>query len=144
MVAASCVESARIHAELKVPSLAHRHCQLERAGWPQPMRSPLWHHRARGYFPQLLGQPIPRPITIFESTVAWMPRWQNLENPKHEKFIRGYSVYPDGGCDSFPGYYGHLEGFGSQFKKNIKRYYPSPIGSLIQVLPFQVPPIMWI
>jgi len=84
-----------------------------------------------GYLPQLLGRPA-RPDNIADSTVAWMPRWQNLKNPKEEKFIRGYSVYMGGGCGEFPGYYSQLEGFGSQFKKDIKRYYPTPIGSLIQ------------
>ena len=37
-----------------------------------------------------------------------------------------------GGCGDFPGYYGQLEGFGSQFKRDIKRYYPTPVGALIQ------------
>jgi hypothetical protein len=51
-----------------------------------------------------------------------MPRWQNLENPKQEKYIRGYSVYPTGGCNSFPWYHDQLEGFGSALKRDIKRY----------------------
>jgi choline dehydrogenase-like flavoprotein len=37
-----------------------------------------------------------------------------------------------GGCESFPGYYKQIEGFGVEFKRNIKRYYPTPIGGLIQ------------
>jgi len=61
-----------------------------------------------------------------------MPRWKNLKRPHEEKFIRGYSVYPGGGCGGFPGYFRHLEGFGSDFKKNIKRYYPTPVGFTIQ------------
>jgi len=44
-----------------------------------------------------------------------MPRWQNLKNPHQEKFIRGYSVYPGGGCGEFPYYYRRFEGFGSEF-----------------------------
>ena len=43
-----------------------------------------------GYLPQLLGQP-PTPDNIAHSTTAWLPRWQNLKNPREEKFIRGYS-----------------------------------------------------
>ncbi len=54
-----------------------------------------------------------------------MPRWQNLKNPHEEKFIRGYSVYIGGGCGEFPGYYGQIEGFGSKYKRDIKRYYPT-------------------
>ncbi len=84
-----------------------------------------------GYLPQLLGQPA-SPDSIADSTVAWMPRWQNLTNPREEKFIRGYSMYMGGGCGEFPGHYSQLEGFGSEFKRNIKRYYPTPVGALIQ------------
>ena len=61
-----------------------------------------------------------------------MPRWQNLKNPHEEKFIRGYAVYIGGGCGDFPWYYNQIEGFGAEFKRNIKRYYPTPIGSYIQ------------
>jgi choline dehydrogenase-like flavoprotein len=84
-----------------------------------------------GYLPQLVGQP-PTPDSIANSTIAWMPRWQNLKNPHEEKFIRGYSMYPGGGCGEFPGHYRQLEGFGKDFKRDIKRYSPSPVGSLIQ------------
>jgi choline dehydrogenase-like flavoprotein len=37
-----------------------------------------------------------------------------------------------GGCGEFPGYYGQIEGFGSGFKRDLKRYYPTTIGALIQ------------
>ena len=96
VVAASCVESARIVLNSK-----SRH-------WPNGIANSsgqagrnlcdhLYGTTARGYFPQLLGQPS-FPDNVSSSTVAWMPRWQNLDNPRQEKFIRGYSVYPDGGC----------------------------------------------
>ena len=52
-----------------------------------------------GYLPQLLGQPA-TPDNIADSTVAWMPRWQNLKNPREEKFIRGYSVYMGAAVES--------------------------------------------
>jgi len=81
--------------------------------------------------PQLVGQP-PTPDNIADSTVSWMPRWQNLKNPHEEKFVRGYSVYMGGGCGEFPGHYRQLEGFGKQFKREIKRYYPATVGGLIQ------------
>ena len=48
-------------------------------------------------------------------------RWQNVKNPKEEKFIRGYSVYPGGGCGEFPWYASQAEGFGSSYKREIKR-----------------------
>src|SRR5437879_13135608 len=37
-----------------------------------------------------------------------------------------------GGCGGFPGHFGQLEGFGSKYKRDIKRYYPATIGGLIQ------------
>ena len=130
VVAASCVESARILLNSKSRQ------------WPTGMANSsgqagrnlcdhLYGTTARGYFPQLLGQPS-FPDNVSSSTVAWMPRWQNLENPKQEKFIRGYSVYPDGGCGGFPGYYEDIEGFGRDFKREIKRRYPTPGGFDIQ------------
>ncbi len=61
-----------------------------------------------------------------------MPRWQNLDNPKQEKFIRGYSVYPDGGCAGFPSYFDDIEGFRQRFKREIKRRYPTPVSFYIQ------------
>src|SRR5690606_7655018 len=86
---------------------------------------------ARGFLPQLLGAPS-QPDNVSNSTVAWMPRWQNLENPHQEKFIRGYAVYPGGGCAEFPWYYNRLEGFGSEFKRAVKHYYPTPVSFTIQ------------
>src|SRR4029077_9793665 len=73
-----------------------------------------------------------RPDRIAHNQVAWMPRWQNLSNPHEEEFIRGYSLYSAGGCEEFPTYYSHLEGFGRDFKRNLKRYYPTPMSFMIQ------------
>jgi choline dehydrogenase-like flavoprotein len=86
---------------------------------------------AYGHLPQLVGQP-PTPDNIASSTVAWLPRWQNLRNPREEKFIRGYAMYAYGGCNGFPGYYQHLDGFGAEYKRDIQRYYASPISSQVQ------------
>ena len=83
-----------------------------------------------GHLPRLLGQ-APLPDNIADST-AWMPRWQNLKNPREEKSIRDYSLYIGGGCGEFPSYYRQIEGFGAEFKRQIKRYYPTPISSYIQ------------
>lgn len=130
VLAASCVETAHIMLNSKSrhwpTGIANSSGQLGRN-----LCDHLYGNPGYGYLPQLVGQP-PAPDNIADSTIAWMPRWQNLKNPKEEKFIRGYSIYMGGGCESFPAYYRHLEGFGSSFKRDIKRHYPSPIGSLIQ------------
>src|SRR5580700_10265519 len=130
VVAASCVESARIMLNSKSrqwpTGIANSSGQVGRN-----LCDHLYGTTARGYFPQLLGQPS-FPDNVSSSTVAWMPRWQNLENPKQEKFIRGYSVYPDGGCGGFPYYADRLEGFGRGFKRDIKRRYPTPVSFYIQ------------
>jgi choline dehydrogenase-like flavoprotein len=86
---------------------------------------------AQGYLPQLYDQPS-FPDHVSSSTIAWMPRWQNLKSPREEKFIRGYSVYPGGGCGGFPWYHRQIEGFGSAFKREIKRRYPAPVNFTIQ------------
>jgi choline dehydrogenase-like flavoprotein len=130
VVAASCVESARILLNSK-----SRH-------WPAGIANSsgqagrnlcdhLYGTTARGYLPQLRGQPS-FPDNVSASTVAWMPRWQNLDNVRQEKFIRGYSVYPDGGCSGFPHYFRDIEGFGREFKREIKRRYPAPVSFYIQ------------
>jgi choline dehydrogenase-like flavoprotein len=130
VLAASCVETAHIMLNSK-----SRH-------WPDGIANSsgqvgrnlcdhLYGCPGYGFIPRLVGQP-PTPDNIADSTVAWMPRWQNLKNPREEKFIRGYSVYMTGGCGEFPGHYRQFEGFGAGFKKAIKDYYPATIGSYIQ------------
>ena len=130
VVAASCIESARILLNSKSrrwpTGIANSSGQAGRN-----LCDHLYGTLARGYLPQLLGQPS-FPDNVSSSTVAWLPRWQNLDNPKQEKFIRGYSVYPDGGCAGFPYYYDSIPGFGREFKREIKRRYPTPVGFYIQ------------
>ena len=92
------------HAEFDVAALAHRHRKFQRPARAGICASTCTAAPGYGYLPQLLGQPA-TPDNIADSTVAWMPRWQNLTNPREEKFIRGYSVYMGGGCGEFPGYY---------------------------------------
>jgi choline dehydrogenase-like flavoprotein len=131
VLAASTVETAKIMLNSK-----SRH-------WPQGIANSsgqvgrnlcdhLYGTTAYGYLPQLLGQPS-FPDNISNAQIAWMPRWQNLKNPHEEKFIRGYSVYPTGGCDSFPWYYRHLDGYGLEFKRAIKRFYPTPVSFYCQI-----------
>ncbi|MEJ7616152.1 MAG: GMC family oxidoreductase [Pyrinomonadaceae bacterium] len=130
IVAASCCESAKIMLNSKSrqwpTGVANASAQLGRN-----LSDHLYGTPAYGFLPQLVGQP-PRPDNVADSTVVWMPRWQNLKNPREEKFIRGYSVYPYGGCSDFPHYFHQFEGFGSDFKRNLKRYYPAPVSFLIQ------------
>jgi hypothetical protein len=130
VLAASCVETAHIMLNSKSrhwpTGIANSSGQLGRNLCDHLYGSPGY-----GFLPRLLGQPA-TPDNIADSTVAWMPCWQNLKNPREQKFVRGYSVYIGGGCGEFPGYYGQIEGFGAGFKRDIKRYYPTSIGALIQ------------
>jgi choline dehydrogenase-like flavoprotein len=131
VVAASCVESARILLNSKSrrfpQGLANTSGQAGRN-----LCDHLYGTTGYGYLPQLLGQPS-FPDNVSNSQVVWMPRWQNLRDPHEEKFIRGYSIYPTGGCGEFPWYQQHLEGFGSQFKRDIKRYYRTPVSFYCQI-----------
>lgn len=130
VLAASCVETARIMLNSKSrpwpTGIANSSGQLGRN-----LCDHLYGTSAYGYLPQLLGQPS-FPDNVSSSTIVWMPRWQNLKSPRQEKFIRGYSVYPGGGCGEFPWYHDQIEGFGSQLKRDIKRYYPTPVGFTVQ------------
>jgi choline dehydrogenase-like flavoprotein len=130
VVAASCIESARIMLNSKSPrwptGIANSSGQLGRN-----LCDHLYADTASGYLPQLLGQPS-FPDNVSANPIAWMPRWQNLKNPHEEKFIRGYSIYPDGGCSEFPSYFDRIEGFGSAYKREIKRRYPTPITLTVQ------------
>ncbi|MGD0758491.1 MAG: GMC family oxidoreductase N-terminal domain-containing protein, partial [Candidatus Sulfotelmatobacter sp.] len=130
VVAASCVESARILLNSKSRQhpngVANSSQQLGRN-----LCDHLYGESVHGYLPQLVGRP-PFPDHVGDSSIAWMPRWQNLKDPHEETFIRGYSVYPDGGCEDFPGFATELDGFGSSYKREIKRRYPSPVSFGIQ------------
>jgi len=120
VLAASCVKTAHIMLNSK-----SRHWPTGIANSSAQLGRNLCHHLygcpGYGYLPQLPDQPA-SPDNIADSTVAWMPRWQNLRNSREEKFIRGYSVYMGGGCGEFPGHYNQIEGFGSAYKREIKRY----------------------
>ena len=130
VVAASCVESARILLNSKShhwpDGIANSSGQLGRN-----LCDHLYGESAVGYLPQLRGQP-PFPDNVGDCQVAWMPRWQNLEKPHAGKFANGYSVYPWGGCTEYPWYATQAEGFGSEYKREVKRRYPTPISFSIQ------------
>ncbi|MBV8891760.1 MAG: GMC family oxidoreductase [Acidobacteria bacterium] len=131
VMAASCLETARIMLNSKSghwpTGIANSSGQLGRN-----LCDHLYGTAASGYLPQLLGQ-ASFPDNVSDSSIAWMPRWQNLNHPQEEKFVRGYSVYPDGGCWEFPIYYDQIEGFGSSFKREMKRRYPTPVTFMTQI-----------
>ena len=131
VVAASCLESARILLNSKSrqwPSgLGNSSGQLGRN-----LCDHLYGTTGNGYLPQLAGQP-PFPDNVSASQIVWMPRWQNLTNPRQERFIRGYSIYPTGGCGEFPWYHKYVEGFGSSLKRDLGRYYPAPLSFYSQI-----------
>ena len=130
VVAASCITTAQIMLNSR-----SRHWPTGIANSSGQLGRNLCDHMygtsGYGYLPQLLGQPS-FPDNVSASTVAWLPRWQNLENPRQEKFIRGYSFYPAGGCDLFPNYYDDIEGFGTAYRTEIKRRYPTPVSFYVQ------------
>lgn len=130
VLAASCVATAKLMLNSKSrqwpDGIANSSGQVGRN-----LCDHLYGTTAYGYLPQLLGQPS-FPDNISSAQIAWMPRWQNLKNPREEKYIRGYSIYPTGGCAGFPWYYQQLEGYGAGFKQNIKRYYPTPVSFYCQ------------
>ncbi|MBZ5527585.1 MAG: GMC family oxidoreductase [Acidobacteriia bacterium] len=130
VVAASCIESARIMLNSKSShwpdGIANSSGQLGRN-----LCDHLYGESARGHLPQLRGQPS-FPDSVGDITVVWMPRWQNLKNPREEKFIRGYSVYPGGGCTEYPWCAVQAEGFGAGYKREVRRRYPTPVNFTIQ------------
>ncbi|MBJ88403.1 MAG: hypothetical protein CMO98_00945 [Woeseia sp.] len=130
ILAASCCETAKImlnSTSSQWPNgIANSSGQVGRN-----ISDHLYGISVNGFLPQLIGKES-RPDNVHDSTVAWMPRWQNLNGRDHDEFIRGYSMYPYGGCDSFPWWSDYIGGFGSSFKKNIRRFYGAPVNFLIQ------------
>ena len=54
------------------------------------------------------------------------------ERSARREIHSGLLHYPDGGCSEFPWYARDLDGFGSSFKGEIKRRYPSPVSFEVQ------------
>lgn len=130
VLAASCLETAHIMLNSKSrhwpTGIANSSGQLGRN-----LCDHLYGTPGEGFLPQLVGQPA-RPDNIAASSVAWIPRWQNLENPREQSFVRGYSMYSDGGCQDGVNYYRNIEGFGKRLKRDIQRYYPACVDFTIQ------------
>lgn len=130
VVAASCITTAQIMLNSRSrhwpTGIANSSGQLGRN-----LCDHLYGTSGYGYLPQLLGQPS-FPDNVTAATVAWLPRWQNLDNPTEEKFIRGYSFYPGGGCDIFPSFFDDIEGYGASYRSEITRRYPTPVSFTVQ------------
>jgi choline dehydrogenase-like flavoprotein len=59
----------------------------------------------------------------------FIPRFRNLDkNSQHPKFLRGYGFECGAGAGMFPGAARRLPGFGSEFKRQVRRYYTAPVG----------------
>src|SRR5262245_24868523 len=64
-----------------------------------------------------------------KSSGVFIPRFRNLdEATKHPKFLRGYGFEGGSAIGSFPGVARRTEGFGSEFKRQVRRWYVAPVG----------------
>ncbi|HXG66578.1 MAG TPA: GMC family oxidoreductase [Blastocatellia bacterium] len=84
---------------------------------------------ASGYFPTLAGR---EPVNEDgKASGLFIPRFRNLnKETKHSRFIRGYGFECGSGAGSFPGVARNpnlTPGFGSEFKKNVRRWYTAPV-----------------
>lgn len=82
---------------------------------------------ATGMFPTLAGRD---PVNEDgKSSGIFIPRFRNLDaKTKHARFLRGYGYEGGSSIGAFPGVARRLEGFGSDFKKNVRRWYTAPVG----------------
>jgi choline dehydrogenase-like flavoprotein len=82
---------------------------------------------ASGVLPMFAGR-----ATINEdgkSSGIFIPRFRNLDaKTKHPKFLRGYGFEGGSAIGSFPGVARRLEGFGREFKKEVRKWYVAPVG----------------
>ncbi|NDD64206.1 MAG: GMC family oxidoreductase [Acidobacteria bacterium] len=82
---------------------------------------------AAGYLPMLAGR---EPVNEDgKSSGVFIPRFRNLDaKTKHPKFLRGYGYEGGSSIGSFPGNARRTPGFGSEFKKAVRRWYVAPVG----------------
>ena len=82
---------------------------------------------ASGYLPMLAGRD---PVNEDgKSSGIFVPRFRNLDDKtKHPKFLRGYGFEGGSSIGSFPGNARRTPGFGSEFKKTVRRWYVAPVG----------------
>jgi choline dehydrogenase-like flavoprotein len=64
-----------------------------------------------------------------KSSGIFIPRFRNLDaRTKHPKFLRGYGYEGGSSIGGFPGNARRTPGFGSEFKKTVRRWYVAPVG----------------
>ena len=131
VVAASCLESRADHAEFEVVALAGWHRELERPARPQSVRSPV--RRVGERAPAAVARAAAvSPTTSATARLPGCRAGRISRNRTRRNSSHGYSVYPWGGCSEYPWYAVQVEGFGSSYKREVKRRYPTPISFSIQ------------
>ncbi|MCI0666164.1 MAG: GMC family oxidoreductase [Acidobacteria bacterium] len=82
---------------------------------------------ASGLFPMFAGRDVINEDG--KSSGIFIPRFRNLnKETKHPKFIRGYGFEGGSAIGAFPGVARGIGGFGSEFKKQVRRWYVTPVG----------------
>jgi len=77
-----------------------------------------------GFFPELAGRPTTNDDGPGQSCL-YIPRYNYGQ--KNKKFLRGYRISFETGCQMGPGPGADLPGFGSTYKKRIKELYPAAV-----------------
>ncbi len=82
---------------------------------------------ASGVLPTLAGRD---PVNEDgKSSGVFIPRFRNLDaKTKHPRFLRGYGYEGGSSIGAFPGVARRIASFGSEFKKNVRRWYVAPVG----------------
>jgi choline dehydrogenase-like flavoprotein len=78
---------------------------------------------ARGFLPVLKGTAIRNDDG--KAGGIYIPNFINLGKGSSGKFIRGYAMSASGGAQMFPSFAPRHAGFGSEFKKDVKKLYPA-------------------
>jgi len=82
---------------------------------------------ASGVFPMFAGRDVINEDG--KSSGIFIPRFRNLnKETKHQKFLRGYGFEGGSAIGAFPGVARGIPGFGSEFKKQVRRWYVTPVG----------------
>lgn len=81
---------------------------------------------ASGVFPILAGRD---PVNEDgKSGGVFIPRFRNLDaKTKHPDFMRGYGFECGSGARMYPGMTRSISGFGSEFKRQVRRWYTTPV-----------------
>ncbi len=81
---------------------------------------------ASGVFPMFAGRDVVNEDG--KSSGIFVPRFRNLDKAtKQTGFIRGYGFEGGSAIGAFPGVARRLEGFGSEFKKQVRRWYVTSV-----------------